>query len=108
MNDSSPDAQTMAAPPPARPEWTITRSARISGVFRVDITVGPGGMCCEWSPDRPKKLTPAQFERYRKVRDEAIAAVAERMGANIAVVDVGANDDEQPVMRVFTAEGASQ
>jgi len=76
---------------PAAPEWALTATARLSRRISVEITAGPGGMTCEWSPNRPVlgiRLNKKEVRRYRAARDELLARVAERMGGNILVVEV--------------------
>ena len=74
----------------SRPEWSVSKSVRLSGRYRVEITIGPGGMVCEWSPKapEPKSLT-AEVRRYRGARDELVAQVAARMGGRALVVEAG-------------------
>jgi hypothetical protein len=73
-------------------EWALTTTARLSSRISVDITCGPGGMTCEWSPDRPDafgiRLTKKELRRYFAARHQLLERVAERMGGNILVVDV--------------------
>ena len=43
-----------------------------SARLRLDITAGPGGFVCEWTPDIPRTLTGAQLRRYRAARDSVL------------------------------------
>ena len=42
----------------------------------------------EWSPDRPGRLTAAEWSEYRAGRNAAMAAMAEAMGIRAAVIDL--------------------
>jgi hypothetical protein len=55
-------------------EWAIRRF--------VEITCGPGGMCCEWVPDRPRRpLTKQEIRNYRAGRDSLLSEVASAWAA---------------------------
>ena len=68
------------------PEWAITRRCQLSPTLAVEITVGPGGMICEWDP-MPPTLTPTQVKKYRKFRDEMIGEFSRRSGQTVAVIE---------------------
>jgi hypothetical protein len=72
---------------PIKGEWAVERTIKISS-NQVHITVGPGGMTCEWDPDMPKSLTPGQLNRYRRGRDQLIAEVGERLGVGSLIIEV--------------------
>jgi hypothetical protein len=42
----------------------------------------------EWSPNRPASLSSAEWNQYRVGRNAAMAAMAEAMGINAAVIDL--------------------
>ena len=69
-------------------EWAITRRIKISAGLEADLTIGPGGACCEWIGGRPRRLTPAQWRRYRSERDKLIGELAHRMGGNILLIEI--------------------
>ena len=68
---------------PYTPEWAITRKIKLSSRYSVEMTVGPGGFTCEWSPDipKPKSLNQTEMARYRAGRDALIAGSARRARA---------------------------
>ncbi len=68
-------------------EWAARRIARLSNRLTVEITVGPGGMVCEWSPTTPKELTKKERRRYRVARDDCINEFAGRLGGRVLVVE---------------------
>ena len=71
-------------------EWAISKTARLSKRFTVDLTIGPGGFVCEWSPRSPRRgeLTGKEIHRYRRARDTCVTEVAERMGGNVLLVEL--------------------
>jgi hypothetical protein len=69
-------------------EFAITRRITISARVACDLTVGPGGACCEWIGGRPRDLTPAQQRRYRSERDKLIQQLALRLGGNILLIEI--------------------
>jgi hypothetical protein len=73
--------------PPIKAEWTIERTAKITGSLRVHMTAGPGGFTCEWDPAAPRSLTPAQLGRYRNARNQLLNEVGERMGGDILIIE---------------------
>ena len=66
----------------------MRKVARVSKRFSVEITVGPGGMVCEWSPTTPTFLTREERRAYRAVRDACISEAAERLGGAALVVEI--------------------
>ena len=69
-------------------EWAVRRVARLSRRYSVEITVGPAGMVCEWSPTPPRRLTKKEQSRYRAARAECITELTERLGRPVLVVEV--------------------
>jgi hypothetical protein len=71
-------------------EWAVSRTARLSKRFTVDLTIGPGGFVCEWSPREPRRgeLTGKEIRRYRRARDACVTEVAERMVGNVLLVEL--------------------
>jgi hypothetical protein len=63
-----------------RGEWALTRRIKISARISADLTIGPGGACCEWVGGHPRSLTPAQQRRYRAARNKLLGDVARRIG----------------------------
>jgi hypothetical protein len=74
----------------ANGEWAVRKVARLSRRFTVDLTIGPGGFVCEWSPRWPRRgeLTGKEIRRYRRARDECAAEAAGRLGGGVLVVEV--------------------
>jgi len=68
--------------------WAITRTVRISGRLSVTLTAGPAGLCAEWAPSLPRRLSRAERRRYRAGRDALLAELATRTGLRIMVVEV--------------------
>jgi hypothetical protein len=48
----------------------------------------PLAMAVEWAPDVPRRLSAAELGQYRRGRDSAVAAWAERTGVRVALVEV--------------------
>jgi hypothetical protein len=73
-----------------RAEWAISKVARLSKRFTVDLTIGPGGFVCEWAPREPRRgeLTGKEIRRYRRARDACVTEVAERIGGNVLLVEL--------------------
>lgn len=42
----------------------------------------------EWIPDRPERLTAVELGEYRSGRDQALTALARRLGINAAVLEL--------------------
>ena len=51
-------------------EAAETKTYRLSKRLTVTITVGSGGLVCEWDPDLPAKLTEKERRRYWQARHE--------------------------------------
>lgn len=68
-------------------EYAETKTVRLSPRMAVTLTVGAGGICCEWDPRLPRKLRPKELARYRAARDEMLGRLAERMGTRVLVVE---------------------
>ena len=70
-------------------EWAIRRFVEVGPGIAVEITAGPGGMCCEWVPDVPRRpLNKQEIRNYRTGRDRLLGEVAERMGGGVLVVEI--------------------
>ena len=68
-------------------EAAETKTFRLSSRLTVEITLGLGGMACEWSPRPPTAMTAKELKRYRAARDAMLARLAERTGLRVAVVE---------------------
>lgn len=64
-----------------------SKTFRLSRRLSVEITVGAGGMTCEWDPELPKRLTGGELRRYRAARAEMVSRLAERLGGAVIVVE---------------------
>jgi len=69
-------------------EAAESKTFRLSRRLTVEITVGLGGLVCEWTPTVPSKLTDKELKRYPRGRDELLARLAHRLGSSVAVVEV--------------------
>jgi hypothetical protein len=69
--------------------WAITRTVQINRTLEVVMSAGPLGFVCEWAPDRPRKLNRKEIRRYRSARNALLSEVAERLGGNVLVVELG-------------------
>ena len=69
-------------------EQAITKTFRLSRRLTVEMTVGPAGFTCEWSPDLPSYLSRKEQRRYLAARNEMLAKLADMLGGGIAVVDL--------------------
>jgi len=47
-----------------------------------------GAAVVEWSPDRPARLTPAEWQQYREGRGRAMADLSKQIGGTVALVEV--------------------
>jgi hypothetical protein len=63
---------------------TFTLSRRL----KVEITVGAGGMVCEWDPAQPEKLTAKELRRYRAARQEMLQRLAKSAGGAVVCVEL--------------------
>jgi hypothetical protein len=41
----------------------------------------------EWSPSRPAKLSPSEWQQYREGRNAALAELARELGGTVALVE---------------------
>jgi hypothetical protein len=72
-----------------RGEWAIRRFAELSPGLAVELTAGPSGVGCEWSPGRPRRpLTKAEIRRYRDARDVLLGEVAARLGGDVLLIEI--------------------
>lgn len=69
-------------------EAAETKTFRLSKRLSVEITVGAGGMTCEWDPDMPDKLTDKELRRYRAARAEMLQRLAAMAGVAVALVEL--------------------
>lgn len=63
------------------------KTFRLSDRLSVEITVGVGGLVCEWDPDLPERLTEEELTNYRKARSEMLAGLSEIIGLPITIVE---------------------
>lgn len=63
-----------------------TYSAEFAGGFTATMTVGPGGMCVEWSPRVPR-FDDKQRDAYRNWRNECLADYSRLIGGSVVVVE---------------------
>lgn len=74
-------------------EQAFTRSWRV-GRYTATMSMPrprPGAVLnalIEWSPEKPTHLSAAEWSQYRVGRNAAMAAMAEAMGINAAVIDL--------------------
>jgi hypothetical protein len=54
------------------------KTFRLSARLSVEITIGPKSLVCEWDPDLPESMTPAELKAYRMARTEMLAKVIEQ------------------------------
>lgn len=47
-----------------------------------------GAAVVEWSPDRPARLAPEEWQQYRDGRGKALADLAKQIGGTVALVEV--------------------
>jgi hypothetical protein len=67
-------------------EWWF---AELSLGLAVEITGGPGGMCCEWIPYRPRRsLTKREIRNYRAARNTLLGEVAARLGGGVLLIEI--------------------
>lgn len=69
-------------------EAAETKTFRLSKRLSVEITVGTGGIVCEWDPELPERLTAKELRRYRAARAEMLKCLAERVGGGVVCVEV--------------------
>jgi hypothetical protein len=69
-------------------EKAVTKSFRLSDRLSVEMTVGPAGFTCEWSPEVPHELSRRERRAYMRARNEMLRKLVEIVGGDVAVVDV--------------------
>ena len=69
-------------------ESAESRVFQLSRRLKVEITVGAGGMVCEWDPEQPDKLTDKELRRYRAARAEMLTRLSSQIGGAVVVVEV--------------------
>ncbi|MCA1788491.1 MAG: hypothetical protein LC667_01180 [Thioalkalivibrio sp.] len=69
-------------------ESAETKTFQLSKRLAVEITVGLGGVCCEWTPSQPRRMTKREVARYREGRDQLLARLAEKTGKRVVVVEL--------------------
>jgi hypothetical protein len=67
-------------------EAAESKTFRLSKKLSVEITVGLGGMVCEWIPAQPKNLSPQELRRYRVARDEMLERLSARIGGRVLCI----------------------
>jgi hypothetical protein len=77
-----------SGPPSQGAEWAITRRIKINATLSCDLTIGPGGACCEWVGGKPKFLTEVEKNRYRAGRNDLLAEVARKIGGGVMCVEL--------------------
>jgi hypothetical protein len=63
------------------------KTFRLSKKLSVEITVGLGGMVCEWIP-APRRLSPRELRRYRAARSEMLERLSARIGGRVLCMEV--------------------
>ncbi len=71
-----------------RAEWTTTKTVQLSPTLSAEMTMGPGGMTTEWSPDleAAKKMSKRQLQVYRMARNELARDVAAQLGKSVVII----------------------
>jgi hypothetical protein len=64
-----------------------TKQFRLSRRLQVTITVGFGGMVCEWDPRPALPMTVQEIAAYRVARDEMTRRHAEIVGGRVLTVE---------------------
>ena len=72
----------------AKTDKAAAKTFRLSKRLAVEITVGAGGMTCEWDPAMPAKLTAKELDRYRQGRNEMLRRLAEMVGGNVVMIEI--------------------
>ncbi len=79
---------------PRPSDGILRRSFRVGGytvTLTHDLACTPGAtgqVNVQWSPRMPRKLTAAQFERYRRLRNETYQEFSDIIGGSIVVADI--------------------
>ena len=68
-------------------------SGRVTKNAKVRITVTWEAAKAEWWPATPGRLNKRQMARYRRIRNDALAMAAERVGGAVAVLEIGGGDE---------------
>jgi hypothetical protein len=69
-------------------EPKFVRSGRLSRRYSVTVTASGNRIDAEWTPALPRKLTPQEMRRYRKIRDAALAELAAHIGGTVGVIEL--------------------
>lgn len=72
---------------PLKTEFAESKTFRLSKRLTVEVTVGTGGLLCEWTPSLPKRLTGRELVAYRTARDQMLERLAVRLGRSYMVVE---------------------
>ena len=48
----------------------------------------PTGICLEWSPSEPTKLSTDEWAQYRAGRNHALAGIAAELGIHVAMLEL--------------------
>jgi hypothetical protein len=67
-------------------EAAESKTFRLSKDLSVEITVGLGGIVCEWTPATPRKLSARELNRYRAARDEMLTRLAQIVGGRVLCI----------------------
>lgn len=91
MNRHQRRAKAAVKPPPGN--WAEVRRVKIGRLanpphehIAVTLMLGPQGFTAEWE-NRPSVLTDAQFDLYRRGRNELAQTVADRMGMGLCLYE---------------------
>ncbi len=81
---------------------TIRRKFTVDGhtaVLTVPLVTGKAiGVSVEWDSDRPPRLSRADLERYRQLRNAILRTVATEIGGTVLVVDQEADGRLTPTV----------
>jgi hypothetical protein len=68
---------------------TVSRTAKINKKHSVTLTFTPDSLTCEWDPTMPApgELSQADLDRYRDIRNELVAEIAQHLGGGVLVVE---------------------
>ncbi|ARN80923.1 hypothetical protein DSM21852_00760 [Methylocystis bryophila] len=65
----------------------VSTKFRVGKKFVCEMSFGPSGLACEWSPRVPDHLSKKDLRTYRQRRDMLLAEVAALIGAPVGVAD---------------------
>lgn len=70
----------------------ITLKGNDGVLYTAEITMGPMGFTCEWTPNVPIRngrgqLKKSELKRYQKARDELIQKTADRLGGGVLLLE---------------------